>query len=100
LIHYYAEPDEDGSVGLHVAYEIGEQTVPAGDGIEVVELPSIEVASVVHRGPMDNIVPVYEALIRWIEDSGYKLAGYGRELYHEVGEDGPSVTELQMPITR
>jgi DNA-binding transcriptional MerR regulator len=100
LVGYYDEPDEDGSVGVHVAYDIGQQAVPAGADVEIVDLPVIEVASVVHRGGMDNITPVYEALIRWIEDSGYHLAGYSRELYHEMDADGPSVTELQVPIAK
>jgi effector-binding domain-containing protein len=100
LVGYYDEPAEDGSVGVHVAFEIGEQPVPESDGVDVVELPVIEVASVVHRGTMEGITPVYEALIRWIEDSGYRLAGYSRELYLETTDDGPSVTELQVPITK
>jgi hypothetical protein len=29
LVHYYDEPADDGSVGVHVAYEIGQQSVPA-----------------------------------------------------------------------
>ncbi|MGZ4195069.1 MAG: GyrI-like domain-containing protein [Solirubrobacteraceae bacterium] len=100
MVGYYDEPDEDGSVGVHVAYDIGQQAVPASAGVEIIDLPVIEVASVVHRGGMDNITPVYETLIRWIEDSGYHLAGYSRELYHEMDADGPSVTELQMPIAK
>jgi DNA-binding transcriptional MerR regulator/predicted transcriptional regulator YdeE len=100
LVGYYDEPKDDGSVDVHVAYEIGEQFVLASDGVETVELPVVEVASVVHRGGMESISPVYEALIRWIEDSGYQLAGYSRELYHEMGPDGPSVTELQVPIAK
>jgi effector-binding domain-containing protein len=49
---------------------------------------------------MDGVEPVYEGLVRWIDDSGYRLAGRSRELYHEWHEDDPSrnVTELQMPI--
>ncbi|MGO9820865.1 MAG: hypothetical protein ACLPTJ_09485 [Solirubrobacteraceae bacterium] len=27
MIGYYDEPDEDGSVGVHVAFEIGDQAV-------------------------------------------------------------------------
>jgi DNA-binding transcriptional MerR regulator len=100
LIGYYDEPAEDGSVGVHVGFEIGEQPVPAGDGVEVVELPEVEVASIVHHGGMEGITPVYEALIRWIEDSGFRLAGYSRELYREMGADGPNVTEIQVPIAR
>jgi effector-binding domain-containing protein len=100
LVGYYDAPEEDGRVTVHVAYEVGERSVPASDGVEVVELPVVEVASVVHRGDMENIGLVYEGLIRWIEDSGYQLAGYSRELYHEMASDGPSVTELQIPIAR
>jgi effector-binding domain-containing protein len=100
LVGYYDDPEEDGRVGVHVAFEIGNQTVPTGDGIEIRELPVVEAASVVHRGGMEGIALVYEAVIRWIEDSGLRLAGYSRELYHEMGADGPSVTELQMPIAR
>jgi len=49
---------------------------------------------------MDNIVPVYEALVRWIEDSGNQLAGRSRELYHRWDDADPNacVTELQMPL--
>ena len=100
LVGYYDEPEEDGTVGVHVAYEIGEQPVPASDDVEIIELPVVDVASVVHRGSMENIAAVYEVLIRWIEDSGYRLAGYSRELYHEMGADGPSVTEIQMPVAK
>jgi DNA-binding transcriptional MerR regulator/predicted transcriptional regulator YdeE len=100
LVGHYEEPIDDGSVVVHVGFEIGDQTVPAADGIDVVELPVTEVASVIHRGEMDGIAPVYESLVRWIEDSGYRLAGYGRELYLEMTATGASVTELQVPITK
>jgi DNA-binding transcriptional MerR regulator len=100
LVGYYDEPEDDGSVGVHVAFDIGDQSVPTGDGVEIVELPVVEVASVVHRGDMDNIGPVCESVIRWIEDSGFSLAGYSRELYHEMDQDRPVVTELQVPIAR
>ncbi len=98
LVGYYDEPEDDGSVGVHVGFELGEQRVPTSDGTAVVELPVIQVASAIHRGSMETVTPVYEGLVRWIEDSGHRLTGYGRELYHEMTADGPSVTELQLPI--
>jgi effector-binding domain-containing protein len=100
LVHYYDEPAADGSVGVHVGYEIGQQAVPASGGLEIVDLPVVQVASIVHRGGMRDIGRVYRDLIRWIEASDYRPAGYGRELYHEIGADGPRVTELQMPIAK
>jgi effector-binding domain-containing protein len=51
---------------------------------------------------MQDVVEVYESLLRWIDDSGYRQAGFSRELYHEWHEDdqAANVTELQVPITR
>ena len=100
MVAWYGEPAEDGSVVLHAGFTIADQFVPDGGGVHVVDLPSIRVASVVHRGSMEDIASVYEALVRWIEDSGNTLAGRSRELYHEWNESHPerSVTELQMPI--
>jgi DNA-binding transcriptional MerR regulator len=100
LVGYYDEPAEDGSVGVHVCFEIGDQPVPSSDRVAVVELPVIDVASVIHHGAIDDVAAVYETLLRWIDDSGYRSTGYSRELYHEIGPEGPRVTELQMPIAR
>jgi effector-binding domain-containing protein len=49
---------------------------------------------------MEEVTAVYEALARWIEDSGLSVAGRSRELYHEWDNDHPerSVTELQVPV--
>ncbi len=87
-------------MGVHVAFEIGDQEAVSKGDVRVVHLPVIEAASIVHRGSMDGISTVYEDLIRWIEDSGLRLAGYSREFYLEMGEQGPAVTEIQVPIAR
>jgi DNA-binding transcriptional MerR regulator len=102
MVAWYEEPTEDGAVVVHAGFDIDAQAVNSDDRVRVVDLPVVEVASVVHRGSMDDVEPVYEALVRWIEDSGYRLAGRSRELYHEWhdGDHGRNVTELQMPITR
>jgi DNA-binding transcriptional MerR regulator/predicted transcriptional regulator YdeE len=93
---------EEGSIVLHAGFEIGDQEVPDSGRVQVVSLPVVEVASVVHRGSMDGIAASWEALVGWIEDSGYRLTGDCRELYHEWHEEEPSrhITELQQPIVR
>ena len=100
MVAWYEEPADDGRVVAHVGFDVGEQDVDEGGGVRVVALPSITVASVVHRGDMEGVVAVYEALVRWVEDSGYELAGRSRELYHEWNDERPelSVTELQVPV--
>jgi effector-binding domain-containing protein len=102
MVGWYEEPRDDGSVVAHVGFEIDDQSVASGDGVTVRALPIVDVASVVYHGSMEDVVPVYEALVQWIEDSGYRLAGRSRELYLEFDEDDHSrnLTELQMPITR
>jgi DNA-binding transcriptional MerR regulator len=99
-VAYYDDLADDGSVVLHTGFELGDAGVNAGDGVTVVDLPVIEVASIVHHGQMEEIESAYEGLVRWIEDSGLRLDGLSRELYLEMSEDDPSgsVTELQMPI--
>ena len=100
MVAWYEEPAEDGTVVLHAGFEVDNQSVPDDDDVRVVELPTVRVASVIHHGPMDNVLSVYEALAKWIEDSGNEFAGRSRELYHQWDDDHPerSVTELQMPI--
>ena len=101
MVAWYEEPDDDGSVILHAGFDIEDQPVVSDDQVRVVELPIVEVASVIHRGTMDNIEAAYETLVRWVEDSGYQLTGRSRELYHQHDHTNPTqnVTELQLPIT-
>lgn len=65
------------------------------------ELPEISAASILHRGPMDNVMPTIQTLGRWIVAHGYRSAGYNREVYHCYGEGmlEPWETELQEPVT-
>lgn len=87
---------------LHAGFVIGDQDVPDSDAVRAVTRPPLEVAAAVYRGGDDGIMAAWEALARWIEDSGYRLVCNCRELYHEWHDDDQSanVMELQQPITR
>ncbi len=93
---------QEGELVLLAGFDVGDQEVPDSDRVHVVDLPIVEVAAAIYRGGDDGIVPAWEALVRWIDDSGYRLAGSCRELYHEWHDDDPSrnVTELHQPIVR
>lgn len=69
------------------------------NGLEVIDLPAVRVATLVYRGPIDQVLPAWQALARWIDDNGYRSSEPARELYLDCPED-PSdwVTELQEPI--
>lgn len=77
-------------------------TADPGDDhdVSIVDLPEIEqVATIVHRGSMDDVMPTIQALARWIDANGYRSAGYNRELSIECGQDRDAwVTELQEPV--
>ena len=97
-VAYYDET-RDGIL-VHAAIPV---TVdPGGHDFAVVDLPGIEqAATILHHGPMDEVMPTGEALARWIDDNGYRPLGLLREVYLEVAEDQQQwVTELQAPIAR
>ena len=102
MVAWYEEPRDDGSVVAHIGFEVDSPAVPSWDGVTVSALPVIKVASLVHHGAMDDVVSDYEALMQWIEDSGYQIAGRSRELYREFHDEDwhRNVTELQMPSAR
>ncbi|MBO0886838.1 MAG: MerR family transcriptional regulator [Acidimicrobiales bacterium] len=92
----------EGEIVLHAGFAIDGEVMEGSDRVRVVDLPVVEVAAAVYRGGDEGIVPAWEALVRWIEDSGYRMVGDCRELYHEWHDEDVSrnVTELQQPIAR
>jgi DNA-binding transcriptional MerR regulator len=101
-VAHYDWPDERGDVTVHLGFDIGDQSLTDTDDVRVVELPALEVAATIHEGPMIDISDTYEALVRWIESSGYQISDRSRELYLESNPDKPAdnVTELQLPVAR
>ncbi|MGW6914829.1 MerR family transcriptional regulator [Kitasatospora sp. NPDC054939] len=100
---YEDAPAGDGSVLVRAAVPVAAAVKPSeAYGFEVRELPAVEeAATVVHRGAMDDGLPSFQALARFIGENGYRSAGYARELYLECPEDTAQwVTELQEPVVR
>ena len=100
-VAYYDELD-GGRVRVHAGAQVPSSV--DGGGFELVELPAVEqAATLIHRGPMDNVMPSIQALARWIDANGWVSTGLNRELYLDYGM-GPDpeqwITELQEPVTR
>ena len=72
----------------------------AEHGFRVVDLPEVDrAAAIIHHGSMDDVLPTGQALARWIDASGYRSAGYAREVTLEWSADPEQwVTEMQLPI--
>ncbi len=73
----------------------------AAAGFAVAGLPAVaQAATIVHRGSMDDCLPTYQALARWVEDGGYRPAGPSREVTLACPEDPAGwVTELPEPLS-
>ncbi len=102
-IAYYSDiPDSEG-VLVHATLPVNADS-DAGEShdIGIVDLPEVDqAATIVHHGSMDNVLATIQVLARWIDENGYRSAGYPRELYLECPDDEDKwVTELQEPIAK
>lgn len=77
----------------------------AGDvpGLDTVELPAAEVASVIHRGAMAGVGHAYQTLARWADSHGHEFGGRTprkRSVFLEAnGEDQSDwVVDVQLEI--
>lgn len=99
-IAYYE--DQDDSVVVHAGVVVNADPDDR-HGFTIVDLPAVQdAATIVHRGPMDDVLASVQALARWIDGNGYRTSGATRELYLEWPEDEPDkqVVELQFPVVR
>ena len=97
--YYEDAPDGDGVI-VHAALPVNADPGSAR-GFEITDLPEItQAATIMHRGPMDNVMATIQTLARWIDENGYRSSGHVRELTLECPDDPDKwVTELQEPIT-
>lgn len=67
----------------------------------VVELPKVEVATIIHKGDYTLLEVSYTAIGRWIEVNRYQMVGPAREFYLS-SPDSPegAITEIQFPVDR
>lgn len=100
IAFYEDAPDGGGAVVAHAGVTVSAPLGPVGGtGVTVVELPAFQAATIVHRGPMDAVLPTAQTLARWIDASGYRSTGYAREVSLECPDDQAKwVTELQEPL--
>ncbi len=102
LAWYEDAPDVEGAVTVHAAVPVHVVAAePDRDhGFTVVDLPEVaSAAAIIHHGSMDDVMPTGQALARWVDASGYRSAGYAREITLQWDPDpGNWVTELQQPI--
>jgi DNA-binding transcriptional MerR regulator len=100
IAYYEHGAGGDGAVVVHAAVPVNAD--PGGPhGLAITDLPAIEhAATIVHHGPMDDVLPTLQTLAHWIDGNGYRSVGFNREFYIEYGCGDPAdwTTELQEPV--
>jgi DNA-binding transcriptional MerR regulator len=100
-VAYYEDAGDGETVVVHAGLPV-DVAPDAAAGFAVVDLPAVDrAATIVHNGSMDNCLPTYQALARWIEQGGHRPAGPHREVTLALpdGDRDRMVTEIQEPIT-
>ncbi|MGH3294258.1 MAG: MerR family transcriptional regulator [Trebonia sp.] len=102
-ILFYEESGEDVVVFLGLPVAEPPQDLPAPAHYRV--LPQIEAAVAVRSGPAAGIFPmVFNDLVRWIDERGYRPDGPARNVWlHEIddiADAAKQVFEIQLAFTR
>jgi DNA-binding transcriptional MerR regulator len=98
---YEDVPDSGGKVVIHATVPVDRPLGVDNAGFTVVDLlPIARAATIVHHGPMSQMMPTEQALAAWVEQHGYRTLGYPREVNIECppGDFDSWVTELQLPV--
>ena len=100
----YLEP---GYRDSGILVEICESVVEAGaetDRLQFKTLPEIQAACVFHRGSYRTFSESYEAVLRYIEENGYEIAGEIRESYIDGiwnrDDESQWLSEIQVPVRK
>ena len=98
-IAYYDDTD-DGAISVHVGVPVP-RAVTHVPGVDIVDLPGIELAAVaIHHGDMETVdVDTTPAVFEWLRANAFRTTGYSREVYLEWPDDiSLARTEMQFPI--
>lgn len=95
----YYEETADGVI-VHAAVPVNIE-LGGEHPFAVVDLPRVDqAATLIHRGSMDEVLPDWQALGRWVDENGYSSTGFAREVTLEYTPDPTGwVTELQIPVS-
>ncbi len=94
----YREAEVDTEAAL-----VGPGTLPTDGRIQPRDLPAVpEMACATHHGPLATVGAAHIALLGWIEERNYRIAGPTRTIPRRfIGpESEQMVMEIQYPVTR
>ena len=100
----YLEPGpKDGDILGEICESVVAAKKETG-GLHFKTLPAIQAACVFHKGSYRTFSESYEAVLRYIEENGYEIAGEIRESYIDgvwnKDDESQWLSEIQVPVRR
>ena len=100
----YLEPGyKDEDILVEICESVTEAKEETG-GLYFRTLPEIQAACVFHRGSYGTLSESYEAVLKYVEENGYEIAGQIRESYIDgvwnQDEESGWLTEIQIPVRK
>jgi AraC family transcriptional regulator len=101
---YYSSPEEMARGGMQ--FEVGIPFVgeaQAEGKIQIKTFPAQKVLAAIHKGPYNQIAPVYAALMEYATQNDYDLAGAPMEIYLTNPMEVPEsdlLTEVRFPVAK
>ena len=100
----YLEPGyKDGDIPVEICESVVEAKKETGE-LRFKTLPEIRAACVFHKGSYRTFSESYEAVLRYIEENGYEIAGEIRESYIDgiwnKDDESQWLSEIQVPVRK
>ncbi len=85
---------------VEMAFPVSRELSGRGE-IKAAELPAGRYVECLYKGPYDGMVPVYEAMNRWIAEKGLEATGTAYEVYCNTPGEVPVselLTRIMLPV--
>lgn len=101
---YYDDGYKESDVDVEITMCITENIVES-DRVKMRNLEAVsEAATVIHKGPFDEVASAYHSLGVWLDANGYEICAPCRAIYHKGPwcEENPEnfITEIQAPVVK
>lgn len=89
------------ALDVEIGFEVAQEIAPKSQ-LKYSVLPSRTVAITIDRGPYEQQDPTLEALMKWIPENGYQVAGgiYYHYLNDEEQPQSEYLTEMYIPVKK
>jgi len=85
---------------VEMGFPVSRQLAGKGE-IKAAELPAGKYTECMYKGPYSEMVPVYEAMNKWIAENGFEPTGVSYEIYYNApGEvtENDLLTKIMFPL--